>query len=442
MTIMMVAPAPSVHTRRFAEALLSKGHRVVGVCETNPFPEGREGFSYALLPHPRPGSSLVHGLLDRLLGYTTVERMIMRAAGLWLRALWYWYRPTVVHRLSLDRKANVCLSAGLRPLVLNPWGTDVNRHFLPDADPFERELCCEALRGADLVICDAPEMVERCAEVAGVPVESALLHLGVDTELFFPMGPGAGRPWRERLEIPQDAKVFFSARAWHPRYSHHLVLEAFSEASGRISGNTFLVFKTYNVEQYPEARDYEAQLKHRAEELGISERVRWLKAVEHEQLPELYAMADVVVNFPQMDTLGITLMEAALCERPLISCGLLGYRGTFVERYARLVPPGDTEGLAEAMVDVIELSPPKRSFLEEARRAVESEYSYEGFIEKLEAINEGLARGGRPRFVEAREAPVTERSRGEDQKPRTPRTCYDWRGDSIGIKKGPSGRKS
>lgn len=380
MVVMVLAPGYSIHTRRTIEALISGGHDVVGVCEVNPFPEGCEGYRYVSLPHPRVGSALVHRTLDWCLGHAAVERMLIAMAGFRLRQLWKRYAPGVVHLLWIDKRANACISGGLRPLVISPWGSDINRHYLSDADPYERKLCGEALREADMVICDAQETIERCSELAGKVFDSDLLHLGVDTDLFSPASLEVRARWREKLDIALDATVFISMRVWHPMYGHHLILEAFAGACKKVSGEAFLILKTYGKEGYHGIEGYEDKVRRRAEELGIADKVRWLDAIPYEQLPELYALSDCVLNYPEMDTLGVTLVEAAACKRPIISCNLPSYRETFVERYARLVPRDDLKKLEEAMIEVIDNTPiHDDSMLEGACKEVELEFSYKAW---------------------------------------------------------------
>ena len=64
-----------------------------------------------------------------------------------------------------------------------------------------------------------------------------------------------------------------------------------------------------------------------------------MEEVPFAQLPEIYALADVIINYPSMDTLPVTFMEAAACERPVVTSRLPSYMGTFAERYFLMVEP-------------------------------------------------------------------------------------------------------
>lgn len=388
---MVVAPGFSIHTKRFIDAILCKGHHVVCVDWTNPFPEGRENFHFSRLPVLQPGSRIIHKALDGILGYKSVEWLLTKSPGLMMRVLWLRYRPKVVHLLWLDGRANVCLSGGLKPLVISCWGSDINQHFLPDADAGKREMCKEALLGADMIICDSVEVIEKCRIIAGGHIDVKFLHLGVDPDHFSPRDKGIRAAWRVKLDIPLNSTVLLSARAWHPMYRHHEILSAFAYAVRMSGKDLYLILKTYNKENYNDNLHYEDELKEQAEALGVSEKIRWLGKVPYRVLPEIYATSDIVVNYPKMDSLGITLMEAASCEKIIVSNMLPCYKDTFVERFAILTSAENVESLASALVQAVN-NPPARYMLSAAREEVRQTYDSAVFIEKLNHINEELVR--------------------------------------------------
>jgi len=115
--------------------------------------------------------------------------------------------------------------------------------------------------------------------------------------------------------------VLLSIRGLMPTYGHHLILEAFAQARPRLNATSILVFKTLAA-----VKEYEAQLHRRAEELGVDQWVRWLADVPFAQMPAVYALADLIVNYPAMDAFPVTFMEAAACGRPVITCRLPSYK--------------------------------------------------------------------------------------------------------------------
>lgn len=379
MRILMLAPAISIHSLRPLNWLLESGHEVIFMDFKNPYPEGRERYYYVPYPYGEGMEilTLEHSHADELL---VIQK---------LRDIYYQFKPDVVHVHWIDHRAYQCVKAGLRPLVFSVWGSDINEHFKPDFNPkVARHLIGETLRGADLLIIDAPEMAQKCAYLAGQEVRTVLLHLGINTKFFRPGDHEANVRWRHKLSIPTDAVVFLSARALQPFYNHHFILHAFYLAKPHFLNPAILVFKIYN---YHDHQEYEMELRRRSIDMGIDQWVRWINQVPHEQLPEVYAFADIILNDPPMDSFPITFLEAAACEKPVITCRLPSYAGTFAERCFRTFELNDINGLVNAMINMVnEPSSRKTDLLFEARRIVVQEYDESLYIKKLLEIYDEL----------------------------------------------------
>jgi glycosyltransferase involved in cell wall biosynthesis len=108
-------------------------------------------------------------------------------------------------------------------------------------------------------------------------------------------------------------------------------------------------------------------------------------------LPPVYAAANVVVNFPSKDAFPVTFLEAAACEKPVISCLLPAYEGTFAVKYFKMVKKDSISDISDAMVNHVNsgaTSPGSR--LEEARRLIVSEYDQTRTSAQLMAHYKGV----------------------------------------------------
>jgi len=374
MRILMLAPGKSIHSKRSLNWLLEGGCHVTFVDYTDPRPQGANRHAYRFMPYLGMRG---RRLYRPLLGSRLADRLGLWLGTSWLRLMKRYLKPDVVHVLWVDHRAYCCLKAGLRPLVLTAWGTDINKHFLPAADQRARQMIAQTVAGADMVIGHASEIVAKCALLAESQVRTSrrpfrgeTLTFGVDTGVFHPGYGDAAIALRHRLGIPVEAAVLLSTRGLSPTYGHHLILDAFAQARLRLKTNSILMFTTFAAN-----KTYEAKLRRRAEELGISGVVRWVESIPFDQMPALYALADLIVNYPTMDAFPVTFLEAAACERPVITCLLPSYQGTFAEKYAYTVEPENTAALAEAIVKVAHQKPADRAErLSEARRVVVQEY--------------------------------------------------------------------
>jgi glycosyltransferase involved in cell wall biosynthesis len=378
MRILMLAPGSWIHSKRIVNCLLESSNEITFVDGENPYPEGRAGFKF--LTYPRTGSRIYRNLIGRNRATKVAEALITAQ----FRRLSKRGRPDIVHVCWLDTRAFLCVKAGLKPLVLSVWGSDLNSLFLPNAHPAEVERAKHVLAAADVTVVDAPDMHEKCSAIAGRKVRTRELHMGADTRMFTPNGHVSGE-LRQKLAIPAGAKVLVSIRAMSAKYGHHVILEAFAQSLKRLNTNAILIFKEYNPN--PGEPLYVSELRSLAERLGVDKLIRWMGELPLKQMPELYALSDGIISFPAMDAFPVTFVEAAACERTVIAGKLPSYLGTFAEKYFRMVEPGNIEMLSAAIVKLINEAAPEReerlAQLKELRLLVSRDYDERVFSRRL-----------------------------------------------------------
>jgi len=92
-------------------------------------------------------------------------------------------------------------------------------------------------------------------------------------------------------------------------------------------------------------------LQRRAQELGLSERVRFLGHVQGQPLAALYRCADVLVVPSLYEPLGMVALEGMVCRTPIVAADTGGLAEIVEEERTGLkVPPNDPHALACAIV--------------------------------------------------------------------------------------------
>jgi glycosyltransferase involved in cell wall biosynthesis len=88
-----------------------------------------------------------------------------------------------------------------------------------------------------------------------------------------------------------------------------------------------------------------------ARELGIERHIRFLGALDPEELAATYSACDVMVLPTYKDCAPKVLVEAALASKPIITTNAHGWVGTLVhdKKNAFVIEPGDVESLVSAM---------------------------------------------------------------------------------------------
>src|SRR5205807_7265183 len=92
------------------------------------------------------------------------------------------------------------------------------------------------------------------------------------------------------------------------------------------------------------------------ERAGDDPRVEWLGRLDDEQVARRLRGADVFCA-PSLhgESFGVVLLEAMAAQTPIVASDLPGYRNVARAGHdALLVPPGDANALANALIDVLE----------------------------------------------------------------------------------------
>jgi glycosyltransferase involved in cell wall biosynthesis len=370
LTLALVAHPNSIHTRRWAAWFARAGHQVVLVDPV--------------------GIEVDPGLPDGV----RVERSDGR--GRWplaafgrarrLRRTLIELRPDVVHAHYLARFGWLSALAGVRPLVMTPWGSDllqVGRRRVRT-----RLWNRLALRRADLVTVSSEGMRAAAVAAGARPDRIRLVHHGVDTARFAPGEPAA--TFRARLDAG-TAPIVVSPRTVAPLYHHEVVLAAVAEVARRRLPAPIMIVSAAAAD--PAAL---AALRDRAAAGGIADRLRVLDTIGTEELPDLYRAAAVVVSVPETDSFPVTLLEAMATGRPVVASDLPAVRPVLesIDPLAGrlIVPVEDVAATANAIELALTLGEADRHRLGEALRAyVVANAEYDTNMAAMEAIYRDLA---------------------------------------------------
>jgi D-inositol-3-phosphate glycosyltransferase len=116
----------------------------------------------------------------------------------------------------------------------------------------------------------------------------------------------------------------------------------------------------------------QAELRALVDELGISERVSFLDAVPHNDLPLYYNAADVCVVPSYYESFGLVALEAMACGVPVVASRVGGLRETVQDgETGYLVPWRCPQPFAERLDQLLSDARLRRRLGREARIAVE-----------------------------------------------------------------------
>ncbi|MCI5046753.1 MAG: glycosyltransferase [Aquisalinus sp.] len=184
-----------------------------------------------------------------------------------------------------------------KPVIITARGTDIN--LIPQY-PRQREMILEAsaIASASVSVCQALK-----DEMGNIGLASEKIHVlrnGVDLDMFKPADRNA-----TRQELNVTGKVILSVGHLIERKGHYLIIEALED----MPDVTLMIAG--------DGPDRSA-LAEQARKSGVADRVHFLGAVPHHNLPSVYSAADGLVLASSREGWPNVLLEALACGTPCV----------------------------------------------------------------------------------------------------------------------------
>lgn len=223
------------------------------------------------------------------------------------------------------------------PYILTTHGSDVT---LLDKFTWLRPIARSLFRRAAAATAVSEHLKSLLKAVSGV--DAIVLPMPYDDKKFRPL------PWPAPGTTPRVTCI----GRFIERKGHRYLLDAMAllKARGR-------VVELELVGDGP----LRGSLEEQARKLGIEDVVRWTGNIPHGEIPEVIRNCHIVV-LPsvrdwkgEVEGLGMVLVEASACGRPVIGTDLAGIKDAVVHGESGiLVKPADAEALADAIASLVD----------------------------------------------------------------------------------------
>jgi glycosyltransferase involved in cell wall biosynthesis len=209
------------------------------------------------------------------------------------------------------------------------------------------------------------------------PQKLIVMPNGVDAEQF---SPGEDRSrLRERLGIPSDA-VVAAFVATLDRAHHFKRVDVAIDALAELGDPEAHLVVAGGGELLGDFRA-------RARERGVGERVHFLGAVPHPELPDVLRACDLfLLTTEPPESFGIVLIEAMASGLPVVATDYPGVRAVVDEgENGLLAPRGDVRAVAARLRELIAAGPEGRARMGAAGRAkAEREWNWPRLLDRMD----------------------------------------------------------
>lgn len=346
MRVLLLAGANSIHTARWANGLVSRGHQVHVVSAhpaTHPLDER---VHLHLLRHEAPWAYV--------LGASEVRSIARQVA------------PDIVNAHYATGYGLLARLAAVTPALLSVWGSDV--YTFPEKSLIHRLVVRGNLKASAAIASTSHCMARRVAEIHRHP-HVFVTPFGVNTEVFTP-GLKSSQP-SERI-------VIGTVKSLSPGYGIDVLIRAFAWAWDSLGRPDGLCLEISG--EGPQRAELEAL----AEATGVGRQVTFFGAVAHAQVPTMLHRLDIFVALSRFESFGVAVLEAAACQLPVVVSDAEGLAEVTMDGVnGYVVPRDDARAAGEAMLKLIRDPALRQSFGEAGRRHVVNHYSWDKSLDAM-----------------------------------------------------------
>jgi glycosyltransferase involved in cell wall biosynthesis len=356
--LLVLAHGPSVHTRRWIEALAARGH-VLRLLTARAMPDPIVPGRVVGWPLPWPA-----------LRYPSARGAV--------RAELREFRPDVTVAHFLPNYGFLAALAGARPLLLVCWGSDLLLNAT--RTPLHRSRARYTLDRADLIHVDARVLTDAAVRLGARPERIWTRAWGVDAASLSPACDWAAR----RGGVGTPLRVL-STRLLEPLYDPESLLRGLGLLARR-----GVAFEATLAGDGP----LRAALEDLARREGIAERVRFVGWVDQARLYALLREHHVYVSLSRSDSTSQSLLEAMAAGLLPVVSDIAGNREWVMHRRSGyLVPTGDPEAVAATLAEAA-ASAGAAGMADAARSVAAERADWSVTLEELERRLAALAGGG------------------------------------------------
>jgi phosphatidylinositol alpha-1,6-mannosyltransferase len=237
----------------------------------------------------------------------------------------------------------------------------------------------QALLSADLVLAPSRDTAQKLAEVQGV-AETKI------RKLAWPLSPGflrmadAGAKLTVPTEFPQG-RVILTVGRWaaSERYKGtDELIRALAQLRTKFPGLHLVAVGAGN--DLP-------RLQKMADDLGVSESVRFLTGLSQQELAACYARSEIFALPSTGEGFGLVFLEAMAFGKPLVGAACGGTTDLVQDNVnGLLIPPGNADRLAEALAALLENELLRKKLGQRGTEILYQNHSFEAFQTKLEGV--------------------------------------------------------
>lgn len=228
-----------------------------------------------------------------------------------------------------------------KPVVIHALGCDIN---LYTSYFMRRNLIVWCLKKANGIVAVSNVLKNKIVSFGIAPEQVQVIPNGINEDSFRPMSQ---QECRNKLALPIDKKIVLFIGSLEEVKGVGYLLDAFSQLNKKYPEELCLVMVGQG--------SLERQINSEINKLGLDKVVTLIGGVLHDEIPLWFNACDVFCLPSIREGMPNVILEALACKKPVVATRVGGIPEIISsDEYGKLVPPGDSEALANAIQRVLE----------------------------------------------------------------------------------------
>ena len=279
MKVVLLGDAGSIHTIRWANGLVEKGHNIYLVSLHELKRELNQKVKFSKLHFSAP------------LGYLLSRKE--------LRKILEEFQPDVVNVHYATGYGFLARIIKNYPYILSVWGSDI--YDFPNKSMLHRYILKKNLQCADAIASTSKAMAKETRKIYPHPSIN-ITPFGVDEELFKPS-----------VKHKQGGKITVgTVKTLSYIYGVDILIKAFSMANEMLGKPDNFMLEISGKGQEL------AALKKLTKKLEIEDKVKFWGYIEYQNVPDMLRRLDIYVALSRSESFGVAILEACSCRLPVI----------------------------------------------------------------------------------------------------------------------------
>jgi glycosyltransferase involved in cell wall biosynthesis len=315
MIILLIADGRSIHTQRWAEYFVQRGHDV-HLITYDPMDRIIPGVTEHILTSC--WNNLYLAFIPR---HFAIKKLVKQI------------KPDIIHAHFIAKYGFHLPGLRQCPTIVSAWGDDVL--ILPKRGHLIHYYTKKVMEDADLVYAVSKNIRWHILDDFAIPdTKVRYLPFGIDTDIFSPQPD-------PKIETPPTIEIF-SNRGFFPVYDNETLIRGFSLAY-RKNPALRLTLKGDGP--------LEGSARKFVSSLGLSDVITFKKKTAYSEVPEDYRQAHIFITTSISDGTPVSILEAMASGLPCIATSVGGIP-EWIEngKTGLLIPPSIPEKVAEAIL--------------------------------------------------------------------------------------------